>query len=256
MALAETYAKKFYDSYTEELYDFLFTHNYPAWFCNLIEKTSSYGDSASSATRTLKEFVMKLHTGESLVAGTPQWTWKQREELGQQYLTDLASDILNKWHTEWKNLEKYVKPNMDGEIDKLQKSLELDGYTYKDLRLLVPESDVLDLQEEAGVLDGLFTLLNLSNKQTVFHHLKLSEEHYINSKWDDSISNSRKFLEGVLQEVAAKHSVIVKKINLEDSVYSNPVRLLRHLSLTFAQFVMLRLQGNFVKNYPSQQTIE
>lgn len=172
----------------------------------------------------------------------------------------------------------------------MQKNLELDGYIYENSKLLIPESDILDVEEEKGVLEQLFNSLGLQNKEIIFHHLNLSEEHYINSKWDDSISNSRKFLEGVLQEAASKHSSQIKSTSLPDSIYSKPVRvreylekeelmegkeiaaltsvygllsetgghpymaqndqarLLRHLSLTFAQFVMLRLQGSLRKS--------
>jgi len=300
LTLSEFYAKEFYSSYTaiayrskrrhrvdiEKLYDFLFSNNYPAWFCNLAEKTANNADSSLKATRTLKEFVMRLHTGESISNVTQEWSWQQREKLGQEFLVSMATDILNKWHTDLINESEHERIQIQKNIIELQKNLELDGYIYSNSRLLIPESDILDVKEEEGVLENFFKSLSLQNKETIFHHLSLSEEHYINSKWDDSISNSRKFLEGVLQEVAAKHSAIVKKIDLADSIYSKPVRvreylekeglmegkevetlasiygllsetgghpymaqndqarLLRHLSLTFAQFVMLRLQGN------------
>lgn len=204
-------------------------------------------------------------------------------------MVDLTTDILNKSNEDSKTESDGIQTSIRSKIIELVKSLELDGYIYNNSRLLIPESDVLDIKEEKGVLENLFNLLGLQNKETIFHHLSLSEEHYINSKWDDSISNSRKFLEGVLQEVAAKHSANVKKIDITDSIYSKPVRvreylekerlmeskevgtlasvygllsetgghpymaqndqarLLRHLSLTFAQFVMLRLQGNLGK---------
>ncbi len=100
------------------------------------------------------------------------------------------------------------------------------------------------------------------------------------------MSNSRKFLELVLSEVAAAHASRVRQAPLSEGVLTTPVRvreylqeagllegkelaaltavykllsevgshpymalseqarLLRHLSLTFSQFVMLRLQGS------------
>ena len=118
-----------------------------------------------------------------------------------------------------------------------------------------------------------------------FHFLKLSEEHFMNNKWEDSIANSRKYFECVLQEVASLHSKVIRKVELPSSTYEKPVRvreylerenllekkekevvssiygllsetgahpymaeadqarLLRHLTLTIAQFVMLRLNG-------------
>lgn len=305
LAVAEIYTEAFYSSFVgglsynrsthykvdvDGLYDFLYSCNYPAWFCNQSKTTSDYSEHRSRATRKLKEFIMKLHTGETQYQATPNWTWKQREQLGQEYLQNLAVDILNKWHNEWQNASQYEKPDIDKEIALLHKCLELDGYVYYDSRLLAPESDVLDTQEEGGVLESLFGSLGLGNKETAFHHLNLSEEHYLNAKWDDSIANSRKFLECVLQEVASSHNHKIKNATLPESVLTKPVRireylekeglletkevaaltsvygllsetgghpymaqndqarLLRHLSLTFSQFVMLRLQGRLEKS--------
>ena len=229
---------------------------------------------------------MKLHTGETLAEATPNWSWEQREKLGQRYLHDLAQDILNKWHQEWKTQDSWQRPGIQDDIERLVGSLELDGYIYRESRLLSPESDVLDVEEETGLLQSLYTGLGLKNKETAFHHLALSEEHFLDGKWDDSISNSRKFLECVLQEVAAAHSLHLEKAPLPEKTYKWPVRvrdyleseglleakekttiaevygllsqtgghpymarndqarLLRHLALTFAQFVMLRFQGS------------
>ena len=274
--------RSYYTLNTEEIYDFLFDHNYQAWFCNL---TKSMWE--STGTRKFKEFIMRLHTGESMTSATQNWTWKQREQLGQQYLHNLAKDILNHWSDIQDEREKR---NYADYVDALIKNLELDGYSYKNRMLLSPESDVLDVQEESGVLESTFTSLLLNNKETAFHHLKLSEEHYLAGKWDDSISNSRKFLEAVLQEIAYSYSLFINKTPISDEVYSRPVRvreylekqglletkekealssvygllsdtgshpyiaqneqarLLRHLAFTFAQFVMLRLQGYKAKN--------
>jgi len=292
--IAEVYEKLFHEyhsggngsSYwtldTDKIYDFLFDNDYSAWLCNLAKDTWE-----SYSTRKFKEFIMRLHTGESIVSATKDWTWKQRELLGQENLHNLAKDVLNFWSDMQDGSDKKYSTN---DISFLTRNLELDGYSYKDRRLLVSEADVLDTQEETGVLDAIFTRLNLNNKETAFHHLKLSEEHYLASKWDDSISNSRKFLEAVLQEVAYSHYTPLNKIPLPDELYSRPVkvreylerqglletkekealasvygllsdtgshpyiaqneqaRLLRHLAFTFAQFVMLRFEGFKSKN--------
>jgi hypothetical protein len=215
---------------------------------------------------------MKLHTGETLYAGTPDWSWEQRQKLGQRYMQDLATDAIN---------QRGPK-----EAKALLSRLQLDGYEYKDSRLLAPEYDVLDADEAAGVLQSLYTQLSLPHKDKNLEFLKLSEDHYIAERWADSIHNSRKFLEGTLQEVAATHSLRVKDLelaggtyrsamkvrdylereNLLDTkeketlakvygllsetgshpnmAYNDQARLLRHLALTFSQFVMLRLQGS------------
>ena len=271
------YGKSYTDSTvrTDELYDFLFIHDYPAWLCNMVSKLHG--------RRSVLEWVMRFHTGETQRSATQTWSWDERRELGQHYLTELAEDILNSWHSESSD---YVKKVYADEIAQLTRSVELDGYTFQAPRLLPPESDVLDTKEEGGAIHSLYASLALANADTAFHHLKLSEDHYVAGRWDDSISNSRKFLECVLQESASAHSVRVIGTPLPEAVFTRPVavrdyleqeklleskekdalaktygllshtgghpymaendqaRLLRHLSLTFSQFVLIRLRGS------------
>jgi hypothetical protein len=261
-----------------KLYDFLYENDYPAWLCNAIKRTYS-----PVGTRELKEFIMKLHTGESQFEVTKDWNWDQRELLGQNYIKDLCEDVL-KYYT-LNEPPEYGTDSMKSLIQSLKESLELDGYIYKDSRLAFSESDVFDATEEKGILQITFESLGLGDKDTTFHHLKLSEEHYLEHRWDDSISNSRKFLECVLREVAIAFSKKIRKVDLSESVASKPVqvreyllkegllevkekeaiasvysllsetgghpymaqneqaRLLRHLALTFSLFVLLRFQG-------------
>jgi hypothetical protein len=270
---------EYYTVFHERLYDFLFERNYDAWFCNAARQLYLV---YRLDERELKDFVMQLHTGEAIAAATPDWDWEQRRQLGQRYLRDLTQDILAYWHND---LDDYSKRDRQGTIDQLLRSLELDGYLYRDGKLLFPESDILDVKEESGVLNSLYTTLLLANEEITFHHLELSEQHYLAHKWDDSIANCRKFLESVLREVASAHSTSCKKTSLPEVTYERPVlirnyleeegllerkekdtlaqvyqllsttgshpyiaqsdqsRLLRHLALTFAQFVMLRFQG-------------
>jgi hypothetical protein len=293
ISLAEVYMNWFYDSYeqkspfdhssnwnyrvdVEKLYDFLFENDYPGWFCNLINSTRNSARTFKVATRKVKEFIMKLHTGESIAPSTVNWNWEQRANYGQVLLSDLSEDILNVSEI----LEKDYGKN-------LLKNLELDGYLFHNSRLFAPESDILDVKEKEGLLVDLYKSLGLQNQETAFHHLQLSEEHYLNQKWDDSISNSRKFLECVLQEVANMHSNKINGIQLDDSFMGKPVRVrdylkeeglietkekevlssvygllsetgshpyiaendqarfLRSLALTLSQFIMIRLNGEF-----------
>ncbi len=225
---------------------------------------------------------MQLHTGESLVTATPEWSWQQRQKLGQRYLRDLAEDILNHWD---QKTPLHSDKITLGSVENLRKQLELEGYRLESGHLLESETDVLDVNEETGVIHTLYRQLLLANKETTFHHLDLTESHYLADRWDDSISNSRKFLESVLREVAATHSSRCKGEDLPDSIRNKPsqvrdhlereglleskektalasvygllsqagghpymaqseqARLLRHLALIFSQFVMLRLKG-------------
>lgn len=167
---------------------------------------------------------MRLHTGETQSSATANWDWEQRKRLGQRYLQNLSEDILVHLqaaaHTASEHTERF---------EKLKRSLELDGYVFRDGVLMRPESDVLDVQEEAGVLQNLYSELALGNDAVAFHHLKLSEDHYMAERWDDCISNSRKFLECVMQESAAKYSLEVLGKELETRTFERPVHVRDYL---------------------------
>ncbi len=259
----------------DKLYNFLFGCNYEGWFCNTA-KTLPY-------PRDVEEWIMKLHTGETQAVATPNWSWEQREKLGQEYLRNLAEDVLSWYENEAET--EYEKPGYKPKIDQLIKSLELDGYLWRDKKLLAPNEDVLDLRETTGVLNSLYSTLGLTNGTVAFHHLDLSEEHFLNSKWDDSIANARKFFECTMSEVASVFSSRTGRPALSVQQLQQPVavrdylereglleakekeaiskvygllshtgghpymaerdqaRLLRNLSFTLSQFVLLRLEG-------------
>jgi hypothetical protein len=221
---------------------------------------------------------MRLHTGETVAQATQEWSWEERAKLGQEYLRNLAEDLLATRKHDQKHIEAMLR------------QLELDGYLLRNGKLLIPESQVMDVEEEVGVLEGLYSRLTLENRETAFHHLSLSEDHFRDGHWEDSISNSRKFLECVLQEVTASHSKVIRTQDLSESTYKSPAkvrayleregmvekreqkalaavygllsetgghpymaqedqaRLLRHLALTLSQFAMLRLEGALATN--------
>ncbi len=152
------------------------------------------------------------------------------------------------------------------------------------MELYQSEADVLDVEEETGFLQKLYSLLGLPDKSTTFEFLKLSEDHYIGGYWSDCIANARKFLEAILQQVAA-HLAHLKGVTITQKSLERPVevrdflegqdllerkerdaldkiygllshtgshpymaekdqaRLLRQISLTMTQFVLLRLEG-------------
>ncbi len=267
----------YYTVASAEIYDFLYQNDYAPWFCNLARTAAQ---KCSSSTRPFKDFILEIHTGESLGPTTPDWTWTQRERLGQELLRALAKDIAKLWKS-----RRFAPSDARDILPEFLRSLDLDGYVFRGDALLAPEEDVLDAKEQSGVLQDLYRELQLQNQDTVFHHLTLSEEHYLAKNWDDSISNSRKFLEGVLQEVAASHHLACHHSAISGEIYSKPVRvreymessgllepkekqalsstygllsesgghpymaesdqarLLRHLALTFSQFALLRLKG-------------
>ena len=214
---------KYYKSKTDELYLFLFEREYDAWFCNLARKHTS--------TQSLMgEFIARLHTGESISSATTKWSEESRRKRSQQLLIKMAVDYLNAWNTTW----LLEKSNYGGEDQKLHypkliSSLEIDGYLYRDSKLLFSERDVFDVQEEQGIIHQLYVEMKLRQGDTAFHHLRLSEEHYVASKWDDSISNSRKFLECVLMQVAAEHSRTILQTELSERTLEKPVEVREYL---------------------------
>lgn len=266
------------------LYDFLFTNNFDPWLMNAFKRIYS------THKREFKEFIMQIHTGESLVSGTPSWTWEQRRVLGQRILRDLAECILRNRYED-PGYGAYRKDKIVA-VDGMQRLLELDGYVFREKILWIPDETVIDEREEEGVVLGLIKSLHLQDYITIKHHLELSASHYQEERWDDSISNSRKLLEGVLQQVASQHSLAfgprplaaedldkpfavrdyleeagllerkekeaVKQIYglLSDTgghpyvAQRDQARLMRHLALTFCQFVLLRLEGALKKSKP------
>ena len=111
----------------------------------------------------------------------------------------------------------------------LQRSLELDGYVYRDGELLLPESDVLDVEEERGVRQRLYKSLQLRRDDEAFQFLELSEKHYLASRWEDCIANARKFFELTLQECACRHSRVSRGSPLSDAVVQRPVKVRDYL---------------------------
>jgi hypothetical protein len=258
--------------YRDKIYDFLYEQEYEAWFCNLATKPFRIRD--------LKEWFMKIHTGESFSGATKDWSWEQRQKLGQRYLRDLASDHL-RWFDGIKSDTFYGKRHEEG-ASFLQRRLELDGYLYRDGRLLQQHEDVLDVEQEQGILQNLFKSAKLGRTEDAFEFLRLAEEHFVSARWSDSISNVRKFFELTLRE-GAKSLSIAKGENLSEAMLDRPVevrqylereglferkeresldkiygllsetgahpymaesdqaRLLRQLSLTLSQFALLRL---------------
>jgi hypothetical protein len=235
--------------------------------------------------REFKEFIMRIHTGETVAAATTDWTWDQRMKLGQRLLKDLSEDILVL------NKKRALIPRtLEQTLPMLIAQLELDGYIFRDYKLLFSEAAVLDVESEEGILEKIITDLQLENQEIMKHHLDLSGAHYVDGKWGDSISNSRKFLESVLQEITAVHHLLKVRKRIDPNIYSEPVRvreyletqglleakekkalagvygllsgtgshpyiaekdqarLMRYLALTFAQFVLLRFQGFIAKH--------
>lgn len=264
----------------DELYSFLYVYNFDPSLLNSVKK--SYDQNK------LKYFIMGLHTGESISSKTNKWTWQERQSLGQQILIKLAKYMLHDYYT-CSDFEKYKDAELRA-INLMQKNLELDGYIYSNGSLLVPEESVIDETEETGILEILMISVGLKDITTLKHHLDLSVTDYQESKWDDSILNSRKVLERILAQVANHFNEVVNGAPLQEEILSRPssvrdylekqgliekieketifqvykllshtgahpymaqrdqARLMRHLALTFSQFILLKLESALQSN--------
>lgn len=247
MAIADAYTQKFsstvYDRstkvYSDSFYDFLYEHEYEAWFCNMVKQILT--------RQGLKEWLLRIHTGESLATATPDWSWDERKKLGQAYLKNLARDFMVWFRGEresqrtsaspstgrtlltgfdairWSNSEPYKDV-----YDEIVRRLEIDGYVFRDNELYQSEVEVLDVEAETGLLQKLYASLALSDQQTTFQFLKLAEEHYVAGRWSDCISNARKFFEAVLQQVSSKHSN-ARGVPLDSTTLQRPVAVREYL---------------------------
>lgn len=298
--LAELYEYEFTETTTIKLSDFsdfLYERDYSPEFMQ----------TAKQALRTLVrpvDFIKQIHTGESLNQMTINWNSTDKIELGQNLLKKLAEDIINIYEDKKPNIitilpgekndtsletikmlnKRIIKPFTM--IGSLKKQLELDGYIYRDGVLYFSESSVIKEKEEQSYLQLLINSLPLNNKIIILNHLDLSEEHYLNGKWGDSISNSRNFLEAILDNVAQyihtkKHLVtktpdravkvrdfleeqgfinakekeaIYRMYGLVSETGAHPnmaeqdeARLMRHLCLTFSQYILLTFE-TYLKN--------
>jgi hypothetical protein len=193
------------------LYDFLYDREYEAWFLSIAK-------SWIDARIPIDNEIMRIHTGESIVSATQNLEWNKRRELGQTLLKRLATDILRIYENlkitatnpaDPKTINTIVTVVKSmfpaSEVVKiLRKQLELDGYIFRDGNLYFNESSVIKEREEQSILKLLVDNLPIQNKPVILNHLKLSEEHYLNGKWGDSIANTRNFLEEILKQIALK----------------------------------------------------
>jgi hypothetical protein len=263
--------------HTDAFWDLVYTHDYETWFLDLVK--------VATDPRKLKQLMLELHTGR-IIPKSKAVTIHGCQTAGREILKNLA--VLALTITADMGHERETI----GEIgQELKAQLELDGYIYKDKKLYLSESSVIDEPAEQSYLENLIDGLSLADANTIKHHLNRSEEHFIGGKWDDSIANSRKVLDAILNQVASavylkvnsapipppmlknatdiraflERQNIVTRVEREalDKNYGalsatgghpyiaekDQARLMRHLALTFSQFVLLRYQG-FLANHP------
>lgn len=265
-----------YQLHNDELRDFLFDEGYAAWFLAILNNTNV------SNERIIKERIMNFHTGETFTwfPSPPQnSTPEDRAVAGQDLLRRLAESLLRRAQ------QLRDRPRLVHEaVEALRSHLELDGYIFRNDTLYATESSVIDEQEEQTYLELLIGGSGLADLRVIQHHLDLSENAYTESRWNDTISNARNFLESILEQVAnalsqrltgaplaasvnspaqvrdyledhhfidtTEKSAIARVYGLISNSGSHPnmahkdqARLMRHLALTFSQYILLRWDG-------------
>ena len=257
-----------------DVYDFLYENEYEAWFCNLARSPAHI--------RAFKDFWLKIHTGEALVPATKDWTWQQRKKLGQRILRELSRDYL-RWYEkirdhplqgkEYKSYAEKIQRRLeldgyvyrDGELMQQQsdvlnveeESQILNSLFHKTglgrasdafefLRLgeehfvagrwsdcisNVRKFFELTLQEGARSLGASRgePLVEVSLSRPIDVRQYLEQQGIFEKKERESIDK----LYGLLSETGA-HPYMAE---------SDQARLLRQLSLTLSQFVLLRLEA-------------
>jgi len=178
--------------YKEKLYDFLYEENFDGSFLDLYNRHVNN-------ERDLKDLILNLHTGMAYVSRTQ--TLADKQAIGQNLIKSLALSMLKLLDPDEINFGIPIPKDEDMLGQGLKNALELDGYIYKNQKLLPIESSVIDEPAEQDYLADLVDRSALADRETIKHHLKRSEEHFVDGRWDDSISNSRKVLDAILRQV-------------------------------------------------------
>ncbi|OLE52172.1 MAG: hypothetical protein AUG51_19655 [Acidobacteria bacterium 13_1_20CM_3_53_8] len=206
----------------DELYEFFYDKDYETWFLNIIENLSNLTNRS-----ILKSYLMDIHTGKLLGHfrnphdHSPE---VERIQAGQALLRRLAQDIIKLDEDQPARFSNKTKEK----INILKSQLEFEGYIYRNKHLYSVESAVIDPQAEQSYLESLVDSLGLSDPVTIKHHIQLAEEDYGNSRWSNSIGNSRHFLEAILAQVLERVSTKLAR-NLNPTIYKNATATRNHL---------------------------
>ena len=206
----------------QDLNDFLFLNNFEITFVDdLIASFNQY-----SKIDALERFIIRLFIGDGLVeiSSDERNQYASPYELKQRSQTLLwmllESILQDKDHLYYASVKEYRS--------RLINSLALDGFVFVNGTLHRQEQPIFDVPEQMGILEQLYSELKLGQNAQAVAALKLSEQHYISGLWSDSISNARKFLECVLQEIVASISLQKGEL-INDKIKANATLIRQHL---------------------------
>jgi hypothetical protein len=237
--------------------------------------------------RELIEFILRLNTGETLVSVTQDWSWENRKKLGQDLLFHLSEDIVNYMFEKMsdKYLSLKVGPlisplvsnlELDGYIYKGNKLFYSEASVFDEAE----EQGILEKLIRDLHLDNHDLIrhhMNLSNehyekgnwgdsisnsrnymesvlREIVKSHYQIKNKTPINEKFLSRAVDVRDYLEKENLLSQKDKKTLSEVYGLLSETGSHPfmaekdqARLMRHLALTFSQFVLLRYQG-FLKS--------
>lgn len=168
------------------LRDFLFEYGVRGYS---IEKICKSYDSKQD----LKENIMNMHTGVFY----NRVNYSNYQGRGQEDLKAITTGIFD-------------KKIQSESLETLENYLRVDGYIFENGKLYEINTDV---DEKASIIKTKFNRLNLGQQEEFQKFYNDMNEHFENSKWEDSIHNSRKLYEIVLMECAKYYSHNIIKDN-------------------------------------------
>lgn len=168
----------------DKLRDFLFEYGARGYS---IEKVCKSYDTKQE----LKENIMNMHTG--IFYNKSNYT--KYQDHGQYDLKSIIVGLFDK------GIQKESH-------ETLENYLRVDGYIYENGKLYEINTDV---DEKASIIKTKFKKLNFNQQEEFEKFYNDMNEHFENSKWEDSIHNSRKLYEIVLKECAKYYSFNVLK---------------------------------------------
>jgi hypothetical protein len=204
------------------VYEFFFESDFPARFCNAVRF------SLHMHHRNYRDFIMKLHTGESVreILQKKDLPLEAAETEGQVYLRQIAEALLRDFNKPpavegglSKAFHNMRRDELRPFVARLVAALELDGYTFRAEQLILRDSSPVDAEKQRDILIEIAKDLRLANVEVLKHCLKLSEDGYHDGRWDDSVGNGRRAMEAVFQECAALWERHAKGRELPDDIY-------------------------------------
>ena len=167
----------------EKLRDFLYESGVDGWSIDKIHIIYSDIDK-------LKSYILNMETGRFY--NLEKYT--QFRKMGQN---DIKAIIIGLF--EHQN-------ELDINLNKLENLLRVDGYIYNNGNLYEVNTDV---EEKIELIKIKYKYFNFDQELEFNTFYNNMNEHFTNSKWEDSIHNGRKLYEMILLKVAKCYSNII-----------------------------------------------